>query len=444
MRQQLLMAIKSAGVVGAGGAGFPTHAKMDAKVELIIANGAECEPLLRVDQQLMAVFPDEVVKGIRIAMEITGAGKAVIALKHKYKPAIEALTKAIRGKSDISLFELDSFYPAGDEQVLVHEVTGRTVPEGGIPLAVGVVVSNVNTLINISRAIEGLPVISRYLTITGAVKTPRTIHVPIGAPVRKAIELAGGATVSRFEVINGGPMMGKLVSSLDEPITKTTSGLIVLPEDHPRLVYFRKNLNANIRHTQAACIRCSFCTQMCPRNLLGHAIAPDKVMRSVAHGNPVSPTDITSAFLCCECNVCTLWACPMGLDPCRMNITMKEEMRKKGIRNPHSKSDLVSSPFREERKVPTERLIMRLGLQKYDQPAPLSTQLEKVERVVIPLKQHIGSPAEPCVKAGETVRAGQLIGKAMEGGLSANIHASISGIVEGITSTAVIIKATEV
>ena len=162
--------IRKAGVIGAGGAGFPTHVKLDASVEFILGNGAECEPLLRADQQIMDQFAPAVVRGIEIAMESTGAKKADSGLKKKYKKAIISLNSALKSVSaDIEVFPLNDFYPAGDEFVLLHEILGRNIPEAGLPLHVGAVTNNVSTLRNISRAVDlGVPVSSAYVTITGA------------------------------------------------------------------------------------------------------------------------------------------------------------------------------------------------------------------------------------------------------------------------------------
>ena len=152
VREEIIAAVKAAGVVGAGGAGFPTHVKINASVDTILVNGAECEPLLRAHQQLMASESQAMLLGLRAVMVATGAQKAYVGLKHKYGPAIESLTKTLAdmNEKNVELAYLPDIYPAGDEQVLVREITGRIVPEGGIPLQVGVVVANVETLINVA------------------------------------------------------------------------------------------------------------------------------------------------------------------------------------------------------------------------------------------------------------------------------------------------------
>ena len=167
----IISKIREAGIVGEGGAGFPTHVKVNCKAECVIANGAECEPLLRVDQQIMQYFPDRVVDGVVKLMEQTGAPRGVIALKDHYHDAIAALNKVIADKPGVELHIMKSTYPAGDEQQIVYSVMKRVVPTGGLPLDVGAVVSNVSTLADISRAMEDQPVTEKYVTVTGAVYT---------------------------------------------------------------------------------------------------------------------------------------------------------------------------------------------------------------------------------------------------------------------------------
>lgn len=432
-----LKAIRDAGIIGAGGAGFPTHVKLGAKVEYVIANGAECEPLLRGDRQLMENKPRDIIRGLRIAMELTGAKKGIVSIKRKYAKAVESLETAINelGEKEIELYPLDNFYPAGDEQVLVYEILGRVVPEGGLPLDVGVVVDNVGTLAQIAQAVEGTPVTHRWVTVTGAVREPQTRYLPIGMSVSRAIELAGGPTVDKYSVISGGPMMGKLLPSTEAPIMKTTSGLIVLPEDNYVIRGMKRPLKVNVRYAIAACIQCRQCTDVCPRNALGHHVLPDKVMKGVAYGIIGRIEHMTTAFLCVECGLCTHYGCPMGLDPAGFMGKVKGDLMQAGIKNPHGEKEPRPNEYRYLRKVPLKRLIARLDLTEYDVEAPMNDEEAEVQRVVIPLKQHIGAPSLPVVKVGEKVEKGQLIAAIPEKALGANYHASINGVVTHINDS---------
>ena len=207
----IVESVRAAGIVGAGGAGFPTHVKLNGRAEVVIANGAECEPLLRVDQLLMQREAAQVVRGMELAMEATGAPRGVIATKAHYHDAVSALRRALDGRSDITLHLMDSYYPSGDEKSFILEVTGRVVPSGRLPLDVGCVVSNVATLANISAAANGAPVIRKDVTVGGDVPRPITVTVPVGSPIREVIALSGfSGSREDFALIVGGPCMGRL------------------------------------------------------------------------------------------------------------------------------------------------------------------------------------------------------------------------------------------
>jgi RnfABCDGE-type electron transport complex C subunit len=430
-RKEIIEKVKDAGVVGAGGAGFPTHVKLEAKVEYVIANGAECEPLLRIDQQLMASQADKVIKGLELVMEATGAKKGFISLKEKYKEAITALKSGIGGrKAKIELFILGDFYPAGDEQVLVYEVLKRIVPEGGLPLQVGVVVDNVGTLINIADATEGRPVTHRYLTISGAVKEPKSVKVPIGMSVIEVIKLAE-PKIKDYTILDGGPMMGNLIEDLDSPVMKTTTGLIVLPKDHYVIIHKTLELRKMLRKTML-CFQCTDCTELCPRYLIGHALKPHMITRHVGYEMRKELNDLTAAFLCCECGLCALYACPFGISPLRVNQEIKKELIQAKVKNPHKEAPQEVHPMRKYRRVPTARLISRIGVEEYDVDAPLEKREYRTNFVRIPLSQHVGARSVPIVKLNDKVKVGDLIADIPKGALGARIHASIEGKITDI------------
>lgn len=436
MREQLIEKIRKAGVVGAGGAGFPTHVKVTSNAQTVVVNGAECEPLLRVDQQLMDVLADKMVRGLETVMMATGATEGIIALKSKYKSAIASLEKEIVGKP-IRITILDDFYPAGDEHLTVYESTGRLVPQGGIPLRVDCVVSNVETLINIAAAVEGKPVTDTYFTITGEVPHPLTLKLPIGTSVLEALKIAGRTNLEGMKVIEGGPMMGKIIEDLAQPITKTTKGLIVLSPNHPlirkRILSFEKIA----KQAQASCIQCRYCTDLCPRYLLGHHLEPHKIMRTIKHLQGQEET-MKMALACSECGVCEQYACVMGLSPRSINSMIKRELSKMGIKPDAPPANQTANLMQEHRKIPVKRLISRLGLKGYDVSAPLSEEEYPVNQVEIKLRQHVGAPSQAIVQVGQRVQKGDLIAVIPDKALGANIHASISGVIKEITDSIVI------
>jgi Na+-translocating ferredoxin:NAD+ oxidoreductase RnfC subunit len=433
--------IRNAGVVGAGGAGFPTHVKVKCQAEVVIANGAECEPLLRIDQQLMEHYPDAIVRGIQAVMEATGAKRGVVALKAHYYRAVDAMEKAIAGKPGLSLHLMKSYYPAGDEQQMVYDVTGRVVPTGGLPLDVGAVVNNVNTFLNIADALAGKPVTDKYVTVGGEVADPVTLKAPIGTPLRALIAAAGGpANAHGYTLIIGGPAMGKLESDWDAPVTKTTGGVLVFRSSHKLIAQKTGSTEDEIRMAKAVCCQCNMCTLMCPRNALGLKVEPHKAMRAAAMGQGALLGDPNGVFSCCDCGICTYYACNFGLKPARMMQNMKQELMKSGYK-PRKEVKGTPNNNLEASRLPVKRLIARLGVADYDVPAPLDERDLGIRAVTIPLQQHIGAPSMPVVSVGDRVEKGALIADIRENCLGAKNHASISGSVVSVTDQAIVIEA---
>lgn len=436
--------IFKAGVVGAGGAGFPTHVKYDCQAEYLIINGAECEPLLMTDKFLMRNFAEEIIEAIMMTAENIGVKKIVFALKKKYVEEINCLKSFVDANNyPIEFFLMDSFYPAGDEQILVYEITGRTVPEAGIPLEVGVVVTNVGTLRNsYFAAAENKAVTDKYVSVLGEVNQPRIIKVPIGTPIKECIEAAGGSSLNEYAVILGGPMMGTNLSGneIEEAVIKKTDGaIIVVASDHYIIERNKQSMEHIKNQAKAACIQCRLCTDLCPRYLIGHDLEPHRIMRALAYSD--DEEILKSAQLCCECAICELYACPMGLSPRLVNVHYKNEIDEK---YESKQNEYSARPMREFRKVPTDRQISRLDLTKFkDQNLFEMIELE-VKKVRIPLSQHIGAPAKKIVDQNQDIKKGDLIAEAAKNALSANIHASISGRVVRVDDKAIIIKNTEV
>jgi Na+-translocating ferredoxin:NAD+ oxidoreductase RnfC subunit len=431
----LAQLVEEAGVVGQGGAGFPAHVKYSRPAKLLVINGAECEPLLRTDQYIIAHFARRLSDAAFAVKETIGAEKIIFALKGHYREQVEALKKALAGSPGAEICLLESVYPTGDEQVLLYEAAGLTVQPGGIPLDSGAVVSNAGTLLAVADALEGKPLTHKYLTVAGKVKNPSVLHVPIGISFAECIAMAGGAETDNPFVLAGGPIMGRAAGASrldDEVVTKTCSGIIVLDSgsylEHRRLI--RPEHMKNRAH--AACIQCSMCSDLCPRKLLGSPLRPHLIMR--AFGSSETMDELVEnqaaqyATLCCECGICEIYSCPMELQPCRINILIKEELRQRNIRPVFPPAEDVD-PFWSSRRVPSERMAARAGLfQFYHTETNRFAEAENPSKVFIPLKMHAGPPSIPCVGEGSRVKTGDLIADIAPGSLGAKIHASIDGI----------------
>jgi Na+-translocating ferredoxin:NAD+ oxidoreductase RnfC subunit len=414
--------LEELGIVGAGGGGFPTAVKFKSQVSLVIVNAAECEPLLHKDKELLHHHAEPFLLGLRKAMEMVGAREGAIGIKEKYHEIIGHLESVV--PSGVRVVPLPDVYPAGDEFILVHMVTGRIIPPGGLPKDVDVAVSNVETLMNIGL---DQPVTHKYLTVAGAVATPVTLRVPVGITIGEVIEAAGGATVDDIGVLLGGVMMAKPAASLDVPVTKTTGGIIVLPAQHNLIRRHNAPMIQVNRIGRSACDQCRFCTEFCPRFLLGHPIQPHRAMQSL--GFQTGAEAMVATLYCCECNLCTMYACPEDLDPKNVCVQAKPLARELGLTFKGDPATLTPHPMAEFRRVPMRRLIARLGLGEFNNVGPLVEHTFAPSKVNILLKQHAGAAAIPVVKCGDRVRVGDLLASPEQGKLGARIHASIDGVV---------------
>lgn len=418
----------AAGVVGAGGAGFPTHVKLGARAEAVLLNAAECEPLLHKDKELLRHHGATVLQGLRAAMALVGAPRGIVGVKEKYTDVIAELTAQL--SDGLTVTPLRDSYPAGDEMILVYDLIGRVVPPGGLPLQVGAVVMNVETAYNVARSPER-PVTEKFLSVAGAVAEPCTLRVPVGITLAECIAAAGGVTVPDPVLLTGGVMMGRIEESDRAPVTKTTGAVLVFPEDHPVVRRYRRTWKEQVRIGRSACDQCSFCTELCPRYLLGHPIEPHAAMRSLGF-NLVGEANVIGTSFCCECNLCSMYSCPEDLDPKEVCTQNKRRIAAEGTRwtEPTFNPDRPRLHL-DDRRVPMKSLFRKLGLTRYRNEGPLRPDLVPTRAVTLPLKQGAGAPCEPAVTAGQSVGVGDVVARpAVSGGkpaLGAVIHASLAG-----------------
>jgi Na+-translocating ferredoxin:NAD+ oxidoreductase RnfC subunit len=444
-----LEAVRAAGIVGEGGAGFPAHVKYAAAADTVIANGCECEPLLHTDRHIMLRHAPGIFRALKALSAAAGARRSVLAVKAKHADVILRLRPAAEA-GGIEIFPLEDFYPAGDEQILVREVTGRSVPPLGIPLNVGVVVANVGTLADVDAALgDGLvppsPVTDKVLTVTGEVGAPAVMRAPLGTPLSACLAAAGGALPQRPVFIVGGPMMGRLVADPDglarESVTKTTGGLIVLPAGHH--LHTNASLPTDVmrRRAACACIQCRACSDLCPRRLIGHPFETHRIMRAFAARAERSALG-AAAVMCCECGACEHYACPIGMSPRRINQAVKAVLREESLTYGGSRELLEENVrWREYRRIPASRLASRLGIAAYMHlETPYVGEIAP-RAVTLPLRQHIGAASVAVVAAGDTVRKGERVGEIPEGALGARLHASIDGVVTAVDAQRITIEA---
>ncbi len=430
--------LQNEGVAGAGGAGFPTYAKLDERAEIILMNCAECEPLLKLHRQLLEHHAEEILRTFQVIAQTVGASEAVIGIKREYKATLKAIDRYIDAYPNMRVQLLDSAYPMGDEVVLIYEATGRVIRPGGLPIEEGVAVFNVETVYNIYRAVEqNIPVQDKLVSVVGEVEYPITLRVPIGAAVRDVVAYAGETKVKNPAYLIGGPMMGNLGDE-NTTVTKTTNAIIVLDKNHSLIQRKNRNTAIDLKRAASSCCQCETCTSLCPRHALGHPIEPHKFMRSAANQDFQDTNVFINTMFCSSCGLCENFSCPQGLAPRTLITEYKNGLRKAGVKPPADVQSSAVLKSREYRKVPEERLAARLGVSKYDVDAPLQPDAFwkencQIHKVKIRLSQHIGAPAVACVEKGAVVKAGDKIAEPGKG-LSVAIHASIDGVVQEVTS----------
>ena len=435
---ELSALMRENGIVGAGGAGFPSYAKLKTGVDTIIINCAECEPLLRLHRQLIEKKTYEVLSAIDLISKTLGAKEVVIGIKGAYEKAIESIEANLPSFNNIRIRKLREVYPAGDEIVLIYEATGRVVQPGKLPASVGVIVYNVETIYNVYRALHNMPVTHKFVTVAGEVKHPRTYYAPIGITLGELIDMSGGETIDDPSYLEGGPMMG-FIGKRDDVVSKTTNAVIVLHKDHYVIKRKTQNVSIDLKRAMAACCQCRYCTDLCPRHALGHPIEPHELMRVASNHDAHNTYVYLNTFFCSGCGLCEMYSCFQGLSPRTLINEFKSGLRANGIKAPEVTKEAKPIKDRELRRVPLKRLRARLDLEKYNKSAPITEEEISPKRVKIKLQQHIGVPCLANVKEGDMVKKGDIIGKAQDGKLSVNIHASIDGKVEQVNDKFVII-----
>lgn len=311
--RELIDIVKEAGVVGMGGATFPTHVKLsppeDKRIEYVIINGAECEPYLTSDHRAMLETPEDLILGLKIMLKIFGLSTGYIGVEDNKSDAIKVLEECAKAEEDvkINIIKLKTKYPQGAEKQLIYAVSKRMVPKGKLPLDVGAVVNNIDTCTAIARAVrDGLPAIKRIVTISGdCIKESANFRIRIGTPVSYVIEKCGGFVTEPKKVIMGGPMMGVSIPNLDVPIIKGSSGIIAFSEQITDVIY-----------KESPCLRCGKCVKVCPMNLLPN------VLKLYADNDDFEALDKYNLSECIECGACS-YICPAQQHPVQSIRTAK-------------------------------------------------------------------------------------------------------------------------
>ena len=431
-------ALKEGGVIGAGGAGFPAYAKQNPAADLLLINGAECEPLLYTDYYLLREHLEDVLAGANAIKKEGGFTEVILALEEKKAKMLKLTHGSV--VEGVRVAVLPAVYPMGDEIGLIYQSSGRLVPPGQLPIAVGVVVQNVETVLNAGRVLLlGKPVLDKWLTVCGEVPSPTVLRVPVGTPVKDLFAHLGITVGEDQIVLDGGPAMGKQIDENTAVVKKTTKAITVLPKTchSARKVLSSPTVAYGIAAT--ACCQCTRCTDLCPRHLLGYPLEPHRFVRAHIKGGAIDPVLLQNALLCCGCGVCETVACCQGISPKTVIDGYKTELRKQGLRfTPKENESFKPNKARDYRMVPAHRMAALLGVAKLDR-LPKREDYFAPKTVRVPLAGHIGAPSVAKVQEGDRVRRGDLIATAAEG-LSIPQHTPLCGKVRAVTAKEIVIE----
>lgn len=434
--------LREAGIVGAGGAGFPSYAKLAEGADTLIVNGSECEPLLHTDYEIIKQHISEVVAGAEMIAKSLGIGRVIFAVKEHTSHGLGLAKDQVLGELT-RVFLLPNMYPMGDEITLIYEATGRLVPPSSLPISVGVIVFNTETVYNLYRAATlGEPVTEKWLTVAGDISDNRAyvVKVPVGMRVSELLEALRVPVPATHRLLVGGPSMGRVASPATEVVTKTTKGLLILPADIPAVATKIAPVEVQTRRASSACCQCTRCTDLCPRGLLGYPLEPHRMVRAATSVEELDPASFTAASLCCGCGICEIAACCQEISPRAVIYEMKRKLAERRLRfTPAAGETFEVDPTRPYRQMPIPRWKRLLGVTPFDRKQNYTEGLPAPRAVEILMSQHIGAPSLPTVKVGETVTRGQRIAEAAEG-LSVPQFASIDGLVTFVDAKKIVIE----
>lgn len=318
-KQDIRRIVRAAGIVGLGGAAFPTHVKLDPphdkQIQYYILNGAECEPYLTTDNRAMIESAADIIYGLKAMMKPTDVPEAIIAIEDNKPEAIRVMSEAAKGEDGIRIVAVKTLYPQGGEKQLIKTLIGREVPSGGLPMDVGVVVNNVGTALAVAKAIKtGMPLVERVVTITGKkLKSPSNLIARIGTPIKQLIDECGGLPPGTRKVIAGGPMTGTAQWTLDVPVVKGMSGIVILTRDECDEAEAEE------------CVRCARCVDSCPSGLLPNFLG------DYAEASRYDACRDYRALDCIECGICS-YVCPTKRNLTQLIKLAKIEINKKKVK----------------------------------------------------------------------------------------------------------------
>ena len=440
MLEELKQVIQDAGIIGAGGAGFPTYAKLAEGADTLVMNGAECESLIYSDLALMKLHMEEIIEGAEMIVTETCIERAILSMKAHTAKRL-SLNEGDKLSSHVTVKVCPDVYPMGDEITLIYQSTGRLVQPGHLPISAGVIVMNVETIYNVREAVLAhRGVTEKHVTINGNLPHALVVKVPIGTRISELFQQLNITVPEGNVVIDGGPAMGRMINYNTATVTKTTKALMILPEDIPCILSKKRPLKVQLALASSVCCSCNRCTDLCPRHLLGYPLEPHKMVRSSLNAAEADPELVKTATLCCNCGICELAACCQGISPRAIIGQFRAVLAKDKIHFQSGDEKYSVRPEHDFRLLSSGKWKSLMGVAKFDKKPDSYEEEHTTKHVEIGMHMNIGAPAVPIVSVGEQVEYGQMIARAGEG-LSVPQHASIAGKVTFVSSEKIIIDA---
>ena len=411
---------------------------MEKNIHTVILNCAQYEPLVHTSKLLLEKYTREIIRTFAKIGENFKSENIIVGASKADKDTIELLEDVVSDYPSVLLKIYDGAYPAGDEYVLTYELTGQVISANSSPIEEGIAVFNVESVYNMYLELEkGIPKTHKWVSVLGEVEKPVTLRVPLGTKAGDVVKEAGNITCENPVYLIGGPMSGKPGSKLTR-IDNTTDAIIILPEDH-QVIYSKKtNSSTELKRAISSCCNCMRCTELCPRNLLGHPVDPQGFIRAASYKDMGNVDKFLNTMFCSSCGLCEMYSCIQGLSPKLLMTEYKKGLKENGITEHHAPLNEVNDD-RKYRKISIKRLTSRLALTRYDKLTLLKEMNWPDTNVKISLIENKECPAKAIVCLNDLVTEGQIIA-IFEDADKFPLYATISGIVTEVTEQYIFIE----
>lgn len=411
---------------------------MDKNIHTIILNCAQCEPLIHTSRLLVEKYTREIIRTFAKIGKNFESENIIVAIGKADKDTIELLEDIVSDHPSVKLKVFDGAYPAGDEYVLTYELTGQVISADSSPIEEGIAIFDVESVYNMYMELEkGIHASHKWVSVLGEVESPVTLRVPIGMKAEDVVKKAGRITCDNPVYLIGGPVSGKPGTKYTR-INNTTDAIIILPEDHQVICSKKTNSSVELKRAFSSCCNCMRCTELCPRNLLGHPVDPHGFIRAASCSAMENTDKFLNTMFCSSCGLCEMYSCVQGISLKNIMTEYKEGLIENGITKYHTDLNKISDD-RKYRKISIKRLTSHLALTRYDKLTSLKEISWPGKNVKLCLTDNKDCPAKAVVKLNDSVTEGQIIA-VFDDENKFPIYSGISGVVTEVTEEYIFIE----